>query len=80
MYYVYLLKSREGKLYFGSTNDLKRRLSEHVKNKVYSTRNGEWELYYYEAHMNEHMARMREKRLKQHGNAKRALLKRINLL
>jgi putative endonuclease len=40
MYYVYILKSVEdGKLYIGSTNDLRRRLSEHNNQEVQSTKN-----------------------------------------
>ena len=39
MWYVYLLKSERGKWYYlGSTNDLERRLGEHNRGKVTSTR------------------------------------------
>jgi putative endonuclease len=38
MHYVYVLKSsKDGKLYVGRTNNLKRRLDEHMKGKVEST-------------------------------------------
>mgnify|MGYP001603299370 FL=1 len=51
MYYVYILKSqRHGKLYKGSTSDMKRRLNEHNGGKVISTKSGTpWQLIYYEA-------------------------------
>lgn len=38
MYTVYILKSKEGKLYKGLTNDLIRRLSEHCRGKTKTTR------------------------------------------
>lgn len=51
MYYVYIIKSKKnGKLYKGYTEDLKRRLSEHNKKKVKSTKSCvPWKLVYYEA-------------------------------
>jgi putative endonuclease len=40
MNYLYVLKSeRDGGRYIGSTNDLKRRIQEHNKGEVFSTRN-----------------------------------------
>ena len=40
MWYVYILKSeRDGKLYVGSTDDLKRRLREHEQGRSRSTKN-----------------------------------------
>jgi len=39
-----------------------------------------WSVYYYEAYPSEHLVRMREKRLKQNGNALRELKKRIGLI
>ena len=38
MYTVYVLKSVDGKLYKGMTNDLKRRLKEHRRGKTVTTR------------------------------------------
>ncbi|HRZ95032.1 MAG TPA: GIY-YIG nuclease family protein [Candidatus Moranbacteria bacterium] len=38
--YLYILKSlKDGKTYIGSTDDLKRRLAQHEKGKVESTKN-----------------------------------------
>jgi predicted GIY-YIG superfamily endonuclease len=40
MWYVYILKSElDGKLYVGSTDDLKRRLREHKQGRSKSTKN-----------------------------------------
>jgi len=72
MYKVYVLKSKEmDELYYGYTNDLERRLSEHNKEKDC------WELVYYEAYKSEIDARTREKRLKQYAQALTALKGRI---
>src|SRR3989338_5623196 len=51
MFYVYILKSlKDDKLYIGSTNDLKRRLSEHNKGLNRSTKaRRPFEIRYYEA-------------------------------
>lgn len=64
--YTYILKSlKDGRLYTGSTNDLRRRLEEHKKGKVYSTQNRlPIELVYFEGCLNDHDARKREKYLK----------------
>lgn len=79
MFYVYLLKSKpNNQFYVGSTNDLRRRLAEHNSGKEFSTRRYRpWELVYYEAFSSERLARMREKRLKQHGNALKELKRRL---
>ena len=70
MYYVYLLKNHtKGGIYIGYTDDLKRRLKEHQSKHP--------ELVYYEAYKSEKDARMREMRLKQHGQTKRRLKERI---
>lgn len=77
MYYVYVLQSKDTDLYFGSTNDLKRRLKEHRENKMRATRNKEWELVYYEAYKSESDARRREQNIKFHGQAAAQLKGRI---
>lgn len=79
MYYVYVLESDSGDLYFGSTNDLRRRLNEHNTGQSRSTRNATWELIYYEAYRSENDALQREARLKHHGQAKRQLKERFKL-
>ncbi len=79
MYYVYVLKSKkDNELYIGSTNNLKNRFSEHNTKKVISTsKRAPLELIYYEAYKAEHDARIREKRLKQRGQAKVHLINRL---
>jgi len=70
MHYTYVLRINGNNMYIGSTNDLRRRMVEHQKEK-------NCELIYYEAYGTEYMARIREKRLKYHGSAWRGLKKRI---
>ena len=78
MFYVYFLKSlADNKLYFGSTNDLRRRLSDHNNGKVPSTKaRRPFELRYYEAYIKESDARKREASLKKDGRALAQLKKR----
>ena len=80
MYYLYVLKSKaDGKLYTGSTNDLRRRLSEHNEGKVTSTKHRRpFSLRYYEAYANEKDARQRECSLKKDGRVLAQLKKRIH--
>jgi len=80
MFYVYVLKSeKDTELYIGSTNDLKRRLSEHQNGKSFSTQfRRPFELVYYEAYKNEKDAREREQALKLRGNTRRFLKERIS--
>ena len=54
MHYVYIIKSgKTGKLYKGSTSDLKQRIKDHNTGKVNSTKAGvPWILIYYEAFLN----------------------------
>ena len=82
MYYVYILISMlNDQIYIGSTNDLKKRIEEHNDGKSISTKRYKpWILHYYEAYRTEHLARMRERNLKYHGNAIKELKKRIGLL
>jgi len=71
MYYVYVLKNNRTKeFYYGYTNNLKRRISEHNKNQ-------KCELIYYEAYKAEADARNRERRLKHYAQALTALKMRL---
>ncbi|HBV01802.1 MAG TPA: endonuclease [Candidatus Komeilibacteria bacterium] len=82
MYYVYILisKLKQNEIYIGSTSKLSNRLKQHNSGKIFSTkRYTPWILIYYEAYREERLARSREQRLKQHGNAKKELKKRIGL-
>ena len=69
MYYVYLIKKGDGKIYFGYTNNLKRRMGEHKEKNP--------ELIYYEAYKDKLDAQDREKKLKQRGNTVRLLKQRV---
>jgi putative endonuclease len=66
MFYTYVLKSKkDDKLYVGFCLDLKRRLLEHNKGLVVSTKNRRpFILVYYEAGLDEKKAIEREKILK----------------
>jgi len=77
--YVYIIKNNDNnKLYIGSTNNLERRLEEHRKGKVFSTKKiFNFALVYYEAYLSEKDARMRESHLKHFGKAYQELKKRI---
>ena len=79
MFYTYVLKSRkDNNCYIGSTNNLERRIDEHSKGLVFSTRSrGPFELIYYEAYKSEDDARKREKNLKLRSRAFTQLKKRI---
>jgi putative endonuclease len=80
MFYVYILKSlKDQKLYFGSTNDLKKRFREHNSGKVFSTKYRKpFKLIYYEAYSIEKDARHRENNLKLRANAFNQLKRRIS--
>ena len=81
MYFVYLLKSTTyDQYYIGSTNNLEKRLRQHNEGKSISTdRYKPWVIVYSEAYSTEKLARLREKQLKYHGNAKRELYKRLGI-
>lgn len=78
MYYVYVLQNIDKGLYFGSTNDLRRRLAEHNAGQSRYTRGKQWKLVYYESYLDETDARLREKRLKLQGQAMVQLKRRIH--
>lgn len=79
MFYTYVLKSqKDGKMYIGSTNDLKRRLLEHNNGKSFSTKNRRpLILIYYEAYYSLSDARTRETKLKKFKNSYTELKKRL---
>ena len=66
MFYVYVLESLKNKnLYFGYTEDLKKRLKEHNSGRNFSTRpHIPWSIIYYEACLEKDDATRREKYLK----------------
>jgi len=77
MWYVYILKSEDGRIYIGSTNDLQRRMEEHGNGDCYSTsRFNNFTLESYIAVKKEKTARNLEKYFKT-GSGKAVLKKRI---
>ncbi|OQA52549.1 MAG: GIY-YIG nuclease superfamily protein [candidate division WS2 bacterium ADurb.Bin280] len=73
MFYVYVIRRTAKRvLYIGFTTDLRKRIEQH--SEKYLT-----ELIYYEAYVDERLARNRELKLKFYGSAWRGLKKRINL-
>ena len=77
-YYTYILKSKkDGKIYTGSTKDLRKRLNQHKKGlSTYTKGRGPFDLIYYEACLLEDQARSRELFLKS-GMGKRYLKNRL---
>jgi len=65
-YYVYILLSkRDNKLYIGLTNNFKKRLQEHARGDVNSTKKRRYlKLIHYEYFVNKEDAEAREKYLK----------------
>lgn len=77
-YYTYILKSKkDGKMYTGFTNNLRKCLSQHNKGKsVHTKGRGPFEIIYYEACLLEEKTRSRELYLKS-GMGKRYLKNRL---
>jgi putative endonuclease len=78
MIYTYVLKSKKnGTLYTGSTNDLRKRLKFHNEGRsTYTKKFKPYEVIYYEACLDDNDARSREKYLKT-GMGKRYLKNRL---
>lgn len=68
MYYVYALRSKKnGDLYIGYTEDLRKRFEWHNEGAVKATKhNRPWILIYYEAYREKMDATKRERQLKNH--------------
>jgi len=79
MFYIYVIKSKkDGNIYIGYTNDLKRRIIEHNTGKNKYTKNKyPYELIYYESYKNMSDAKFRESNLKRFAQAYSQLKKRI---
>jgi putative endonuclease len=79
MFYVYFLQSKkDGSLYIGYTNDLKRRFTEHNDKKNISTKHkAPFELVYYEAYKSKVDAKYRESNLKRFAGSHSKLKQRI---
>lgn len=77
MYYVYILKMKNGQLYTGFTTDIDRRMAEHNRGIVKSTsKRRPLELIHYEVYKLESDAHRRERFLKT-SEGKRLLKKQI---
>jgi putative endonuclease len=79
MYFVYILKSKkDGRLYIGCTNNLKKRIKEHNLGLVRSTKSRRpFQLIYFEGYRSKQDAFIREHNLKLRANALRQLKSRI---
>lgn len=78
-HYTYVLKCSDGKLYIGSTSDLKRRLHEHASGGVRTTRvRLPIDLVYYEACLSKERAGERERYFKT-GYGRAFLKKRLDM-
>jgi putative endonuclease len=67
MYWVYVLRNREGILYKGFTSNLAKRIEKHMAIdgfNSYTQKRGPWTLVYYEQHATEREARNHERYLK----------------
>lgn len=80
MHYVYILKSlKDNGLYIGFTADLKKRFEEHNNGKTRSIKSRiPFKLVYYEAFIDKTDARKRELELKNNGQQREFLMKRID--
>ena len=79
MYFFYILKScQDGELYFGYSDNLKKRLEQHNSGKVVSTKPRKpLVLVYYEAYYSKRDAIQREHNIKLRGNAYLQLKRRL---
>lgn len=66
MYYFYVLRFKKNKkFYYGFTNDLRKRIVEHQRGgSDFTSRNGKFDLVFYEAYINKKDARAAEKYFK----------------
>lgn len=80
MYYVYLIRSlKDGKLYIGSTDDLRCRLADHNRGASPATKaRTPFELIYYEAYKAKADALKRERSIKRYSQGYTNLKKRLS--
>lgn len=79
MHFVYIIKSKDGEIYKGMTNNLVRRLEEHNAGKTPSTKRYlPWRYVYIEGYFSEDDAKIREFNLKYRGKAYGQLKRRIS--
>jgi putative endonuclease len=73
MFYVYVIKSREGRTYIGSTENVEKRLKQHnaKSNRGWTNRFHEWQEVYREEYETRLDARRRERELKKMRGSKK---------
>ncbi len=79
MYYFYVLRFRKNaKLYYGFSSNLKNRIRDHKSGKSdFTSRNGKFDLIFYEAYINEKDARRAERYFKT-GHGREVLTEKLN--
>jgi putative endonuclease len=77
-YYFYILKCNDKTKYYGHTNNLTERLNDHIKGYVYSIRNKQPKLVYYEEFTSRSEAFRREMQFKNGKTRKETIEKLIN--
>lgn len=78
MHYVYVLRMSNDQLYFGSAKDLRQRVEDHKRGKVFATKKYlPISLLYYECYLSEKDAKRREYMLKRYGSSYVHLKERI---
>lgn len=82
MFYFYVLYStKDKKLYYGFSSDLKKRFQDHSNGNVDATKHRRpLQLIYYEAYEKEQMARKREKDVKISGRLRKELKERLQII
>ena len=79
MYYLYILRLDNNQVYIGFANDLRKRLEEHNKGKVFTTSKYlPVRLVYYECYLSKKDAIRREKMIKKFGSTYSHLKRRIS--
>ena len=76
VYYTYILKCNDGTKYYGHTNNLSERLKEHKKGRIYSTKNKQPELAYYEEFDSRSDAFRREMQFK-NGKTRKSTIEKL---
>ncbi len=79
MHFIYIIKSeKDGSLYFGRTDNLEKRLKKHNNGDNFSTKlKKPWKYVYVEGYFSQKDAITRELKLKNYGNVRTYVKKRI---
>ncbi|OGC51691.1 hypothetical protein A2982_03410 [candidate division WWE3 bacterium RIFCSPLOWO2_01_FULL_39_13] len=76
MYYVYVLRQKNNRFYYGYTNNLDRRMLEHLNGQVRTTRGQKPVLIYFECYKKKFEAERREKFIKS-GRGREQIKKKL---